>query len=484
MGELPQEGRELYELQYGARAGKMLDEALATNNTGNLADISRCFFYTRSGSQATFLLGLYHLEHGQPLAGALALERLRQAGKMAEEFEPALSLSLAACWLRLGDMGKARQSLIALEKRDSMQTAIIAGREVPLFADQAQAIEWLQTLIGHQTLAVSPQGDRPLSEDPPLLSARWRVPIADNPFFEAALRQYQRLLKDHENGSAIPTLHPLPVGDVLLMRTLRQLQAVDLLTGKRLWDSPPDQEGELTYRLDDTQKSQIAAGIAQRTWDDLAYGRLTSDGRRVFSIEDPQTTDNTSGGIAPGLQVIAGALLRGVRIFGNQGNQAAEYSWNRLAARDIRTGKLEWELGGRGTAKQPDTFFFGPPLPLIGQLYVLAEAKGEIQLLALDPATGNKAWCQPIATPPMELGGDDFRRWAGMSPVYADGILICPTYSGAVVGYDLATRSFLWGYRYAEKPEERTRTLSWRADQRPATAWAAESLPWASAACC
>ena len=44
MDELPQEGRELYELQYGARAGKMLDEALATNDTGQLADVSRCFF--------------------------------------------------------------------------------------------------------------------------------------------------------------------------------------------------------------------------------------------------------------------------------------------------------------------------------------------------------------------------------------------------------------------------------------------------------
>ena len=35
--------------------------------------------------------------------------------------------------------------------------------------------------------------------------------------------------------------------------------------------------------------------------------------------------------------------------------------------------------------------------------------------------------------------------------MYADGILVCPTYSGAIVGYDLATRSFLWGYRYTEK---------------------------------
>ena len=38
-----------------------------------------------------------------------------------------------------------------------------------------------------------------------------------------------------------------------------------------------------------------------------------------------------------------------------------------------------------------------------------------------------------------------------MSPVYADGVLVCPTSSGALAGYDLATRSFLWGFSYPEK---------------------------------
>ena len=54
------------------------------------------------------------------------------------------------------------------------------------------------------------------------------------------------------------------------------------------------------------------------------------------------------------------------------------------------------------------------------------------------------------------------RRWAGMSPVYADGILVCPTYSGAIVGYDLATRSFLWGYRYTEKANESMMKMGYR----------------------
>ena len=70
---MPREGRELYELQYGARARQMLDEALEAGDMERLAEVSRRFFHTRAGYQATFLLGLYHFDHGRPMAGALVL---------------------------------------------------------------------------------------------------------------------------------------------------------------------------------------------------------------------------------------------------------------------------------------------------------------------------------------------------------------------------------------------------------------------------
>ena len=98
--------------------------------------------------------------------------------------------------------------------------------------------------------------------------------------------------------------------------------------------------------------------------------------------------------------------------------------------------------------RQAETFFLGALLPLMGQLYVLAEAKGEIRLLALEAASGNVAWSQPLAVVEQSVLQDPLRRTAGVSPAYADGILVCPTSTGAIVGLDLATRSLLWGYRY------------------------------------
>ncbi|GIT30718.1 MAG: hypothetical protein Ct9H300mP1_27640 [Planctomycetaceae bacterium] len=37
---------------------------------------------------------------------------------------------------------------------------------------------------------------------------------------------------------------------------------------------------------------------------------------------------------------------------------------------------------------------------------------------------------------------------AGLSPSYSDGVLVCPTEAGLVVGVDVARRQLLWSYSY------------------------------------
>ena len=70
-------------------------------------------------------------------------------------------------------------------------------------------------------------------------------------------------------------------------------------------------------------------------------------------------------------------------------------------------------MGGPDAARQPDTFFLGPPLPLMDKLYVLAEVKAGIHLLALNPSTGEAIWSQPVAVPPLSIAKDPMRRWSG-----------------------------------------------------------------------
>ena len=171
---------------------------------------------------------------------------------------------------------------------------------------------------------------------------------------------------------------------------------------------------------------------------DATFGTLSSDGRLVFAIEEPGPGQGSDS----------------VRREVNINNFAIDYTSNRLAAYDIRTGKLKWQSGGDAEdfgVRLAETFFLGPPLPLMGQLYVLAEMKGEIRLLVLDAASGNLSWSQQLLAV-MEQNSQQIppiRRMSGISPSYADGILVCPTSTGALVAVELATRSLLWGYRYA-----------------------------------
>ncbi len=465
IGRLPRKGRELYELQYGAQAREMLSEALESGNTSLLAEVSRRFFHTRGGYQATYLLGLHHFDHGRPLAGAMVLQRLYDEGASVEELEPSLSLTIASCWLHAGMPERARTALTALRRRNPTLRVKVAGREVPLFDNDAEAVDWLRKIIGSRPHPVSEvPGDwllvggdaarnAPSDGGAPLLNVRWRAPVTNDPMMESALKQYQNLY-EQRGLPTITMLHPLAVGDVLLMRTLRNLTAIDFATGKRLWEVPVGRPAESASgaAAEELQARRVAMAFAagQRMWGDLTYGALASDGRRVYSIED---LGLESGDAA---QAVRRAI--GIGLVVRNSLDEMDPPCNRLAARDISTGKLVWELGGpKGSyaLRQSASFFLGPPLPLMGRLYVLAESKGEVRLLALDPADGDLFWSQQLSVVERNVSDDLMRRWAGVSPSYADGVLVCPTSTGAVVGIELATRSLLWGYCYEQDQNSR-----------------------------
>ena len=455
IGQMPREGRELYELQYGARAKQLLEEATAAGDAHSLAEVSRRFFHTQAGYEATFLLGLHHLDHGRPLAGALTLQRLVDTMDESDRFEPALSLAMATGWLQAGSADKAREALLAFRKGHPQLAVKTAAGKVPLFINGDEALDWLKKLVGTGLVSElaeadhwlmfrgNPQRNAISGGSAPLLNLCWRAQAADDPLIEETVEQTRRANLDR--GIAMPPgFHPLVVDDVVLMRTYKNLLALDFTSGKRLWEVPADDSQDNSTASGDVdsnmQMSLLAALLSQRLWNDATFGTLSSDGWLVFCVEDL------------GQSLGVKSVRRGLT-FGNPfGNPIVAKAYNRLAAYDIHTGKLKWQLGGDADefgVRSAETFFLGPPLPLMGQLYVLAEMKGEIRLMALDAANGNMSWSQQLAVVEQNIQQDTpMRRLSGISPSYADGILLCPTSAGALVAVELATRSLLWGYRY------------------------------------
>ena len=244
------------------------------------------------------------------------------------------------------------------------------------------------------------------------------------------------------------------------MRSVGGLVAIDFATGKRVWRVPVDdsirqllEPGSTSNALNPQARLNNARALVNqaitmgprwlwhRLWEDATYGTISSDGERVFCVED---LDEGFSAL-DGRQVV---LPNGRRI-----PQAGPHTFNRLAAYDIATeGKLKWEAGGPFGEPQSElagSFFLGPPLPLADSVYALTELKGEIRLVALDAATGKLAWSQQLAVLETNWGMEQVRRASGVSPSYSDGVLVCPTSAGAVVALDMTTRSLLWGYQYS-----------------------------------
>jgi hypothetical protein len=207
-------------------------------------------------------------------------------------------------------------------------------------------------------------------------------------------------------------------------------------------------------------------------WADATYGTLSSNRERVFCVEDL------------GLE-LEGMPFHAVLINGRRArHEAAPKPYNRLAAYDVGSGKLAWHIGGSPEVfglPQSGAFFLGPPLPLSGRLYAIAELMGEIRLLALEEKTGKLLWSQQLAATDQPILKEPLRRMAGVSPSYADGVLVCPTSNRSIVAVDLATRSLLWGYAYRVGKRRAERQMMFPAmrttfDASPVGRWTDSSL--------
>ena len=461
---LPPQGRQSYELQFGARARQMLKQAAQSSSLSELAEVSRQFFYTQAGQEATFLLGRHHLDQNRPMAAALCFERLRSLGRANDALEPVLSLSLATCWLRAGKPDKARETLVLLKRAHPGAEVVLGGKSVKLFANESQALTWLQDKVGPQRpLHPSETGGWTLFRGDearnassvggqPLLSARWRQRTADD---RAVEKFVTKLRQDYLSQEIVvlPSFQPLAVGDVVLMRTAFAVQAVDFQNGKLVWRYPAtddsfDQFLKAGSSAQPGQSVQLFSGLDQRIWEDATYGTLSSDGDQVYFIEDLGLGTNPSP--------LVTFLPNGRRLTVSARNT------NRLAARELRTqGKLKWEVGGLTGEDEPKlagAFFLGPPLPLLGHLYVMAEMKSqEIRLIVLSAKTGAMEWSQQLAVVETPITMDTNRRNAGATPSFADGVIVCPTSAGAVVAIDSATHSLLWGYQYPRSQQNTDR---------------------------
>ncbi|MBM4094308.1 MAG: hypothetical protein FJ276_33605, partial [Planctomycetes bacterium] len=429
LGAMPPKGRELYELKFGADARQWLESAMERQDVEELVEVTRRYFHTNAGYEATMLLGRYHLDQGQPLAAALRFQLLLTSPHATAAYDPELSVLLATCWLLAGMPDRAREALAGIKQRSPDAAIRVGGQRVAIFADERESLGWLANVMGAGFIAssvgatewtmfrgaASRNGES--AAGLPLLTPRWLVRTANHPTDESLIRQQRQVFVD-QGIPTLPGLHPLAVSHMVLMRTPRRLIAVDLETGKRTWDFPwmeaPDEESLHQDRVRPLRHDQDPRVIElqQRVWDDAPYGQMSSDGRYVFLLWGlTANTGQTPVIVQPGGRI------------GPNTKDASRI--NKLVALDLKAeGKLRWIVGDEDGTDEPQlagAFFLGAPLPLMGQLYVLAEQAGQIRLVVLDIDTGALQWSQQLAHVEMrDISVDSLRRAAGASPSFSN----------------------------------------------------------------
>jgi len=461
LGRLPADGRRVYELKYGVSAKSQLDEALRDGDWWVVEEVARRYFHSDAGGEATYRLAARAQDQGEPLQAALLFDRLA-ATDAAGRYEPRLSLRAAAAWQAAG-IPDAAKAAVGRSIARGGKAPVLGGRAVAGAGDPAGLLDSLAAGAG-----VAPAGDAwpMLGGDFARTAEAERAtlaggPVWSHPFAEATewdddreavraslLAETLRALEAESGRTGDltqPAFHPVTVGGVAVVRTLRNLRAVDLATGRFAWQTERPHDvffDRATVQAGPDDYSDAGAlreeYVSQNAWRNLTAGAIATDGRYVYGVE---------------------GVGRAAKAFSPRGGLAFDSEvgldvYNSLFAYDAgREGAVAWiESGAPAGGGKSGRFFLGPPLPLGGRLHCLVEEYGEILLVVLDPdaAAGGErvVWSQTLVAAERDLAVDTLRRISGLSPAFGDGVLVCPTGAGAAVGIDLGGRHLLWGYQY------------------------------------
>jgi outer membrane protein assembly factor BamB len=260
-------------------------------------------------------------------------------------------------------------------------------------------------------------------------------------------------------------------GDQILLRDSQGVISVDVAGNPRWEWMSKSSLGALFQELETItgKKPQglptIAATIEPQEFvgANTIQGVMSSDRRRLYLIDD--LTFNTARAIpSPQFRQFGEARLVGG-------------ATNRLVALDLwatdDAHRLLWSIGGKKSSNSngsrppaadsdPSTgindfeghYFLGAPVVTPSELLVLTEFDRQIILSSLDPVTGGLLWKQPLAFADQLVSEERDRFFQACIPAVGRGIAVCPTRTGIIVAFDLATHQLLWHTKEFEQGPE------------------------------
>jgi outer membrane protein assembly factor BamB len=508
LGTLPPEGMKFYEDLSGQHATAKLAEARKQESMQEkrriLREILKSYLHTKAGAKAVELLGTDCLERGEYQEAALRFKQLLSL-RNADEPTAQLLLKAAYAFSRVDDKTVNRDELLKqLSDKAQRDGGIKLGDQlvsVDKFAEilkpgaVEEVVNQAEWPIPHGNPSRRAQG----AGGPPFLEPSWVVSTLPNPAepyqgkadHRAWVEDYLKQATAHMETRGLPVLpafHPVAVNGKIIFRTYEGVFVVNLREkdpspeARHMWQHTDG--GAATILGEPNKKSTIDPWKATYLnngphgilFENSVTGTVTTDGIRAFVIDDLILPPNT---------------MYQFRNFGmgvrpNYGHLNDQAYRNSLKVYDLDSFKLLWELGGRHdsrgnkqidellgvidkdgkptTSGQQGGYFLGPPLPLYGKLYFLHERGNELRLVCIEardkpkeekvPTQPELVWAQTLVTTRDGIEQDFNRRIHAAHLSYGEGILVCPTNAGAVLGVDLLTHALVWVHRYREGVKE------------------------------
>jgi len=434
LDQMPSQAHKWYELQFGAVAQRLLDEAIDQGDREALAQLSVTYFHTEAGCHATLLLARDRLDCGRPREALAWLRRLDESPAAARRCQPELALLSTVSWILLDERAKAHKVVEGLGADDPSAIVRIGDEQLEAARDADHIVRLLERA-------------REVCLRSPAAGGQWRMFRGDAA--RNAQSDWEGILGDlswhvkmgdddsgeerSEESTTLPALHPLAVsGEILARSPTGRLLAIEAASGRQIWEYSREWSNGPS---DNTAGRGVVIlggriGPQQRRRQEALFGQFSSDGRHVYLVDGLGTVRNDAV----------------ARRFG------AAPPHNRLVAlSQQRQGAVVWTVGDADGEDEPElagVLFLGAPVCDGTRLYALAEIGGEIALAALQADSGRLKWWQPLAQPDLPIAQDWRRRQTGCTPSMAEGVVVCPASAGVVVAVDALTGRLLWGYRY------------------------------------
>ena len=489
IGKMPPEGLGRYRTLYDPQAQRLYEEGVAKGDTATLRRLIARYQHSSYGIDALNALGELYLDRGAFLQASMVWQRTVSLERDANRRAAFLAKLVLASHLA-DDPETTRKYAQELQRHHAGATAKLGGRAWKLadFVNHALKLEVPSPVRRDHAgthwsgLGAVSNGIGLMSDCEVVLMPRWRQPEGDPVGRDLAgsliahhdemqspqpqLRWYARLRNGHvyarrtnrssSGGSAemlLPSaVHPVVVGDEVIVRTREGVVAYDGITGEMVWQ---------TFGLPLVKQAPTAtpyrhAGIMPAFRDNGRQSLTVGDGE-IFALA--------------GFRPMTGMLYH--RAFGPGNPQKQQADTSSLVAVSIAAqGRLLWRVPGPQTDSEvlQSCKFLCAPAHQAGRLYAVVLHLENYYVVCLDArAKGRKIWERSISqTPVVRRGAYSYSHLLdlGSTPAVVDGRVFVCTNAGVVASLDAETGQPNWAYQYPSIINTATPTRS-----VPSTAW-------------